>query len=53
MLAAQLVELALVEGSGNMTLERAKEIATLGLDYISVGALTHSVKGLDMSFKAC
>ncbi|MDE6448858.1 MAG: nicotinate-nucleotide diphosphorylase (carboxylating), partial [Muribaculaceae bacterium] len=24
-----------------------------GVDYISVGALTHSVKGLDMSFKAC
>ena len=41
----------LVEGSGNMTLERAKEIATLGLDYISVGALTHSVKALDISMR--
>ena len=27
--------------------------AECGVDYISVGALTHSVKGLDMSFKAC
>ena len=41
----------LVEGSGNMTLERAKEIATLGLDYISVGALTHSVRALDLSMR--
>lgn len=41
----------LVEGSGNMTLERAKEIALLGLDYISVGALTHSVKALDISMR--
>lgn len=41
----------LVEGSGNMTLERAREIATLGLDYISVGALTHSVKALDISMR--
>ena len=41
----------LVEGSGNMTLERAKEIATLGLDFISVGALTHSVKALDISMR--
>lgn len=41
----------LVEGSGNMTLKRAKEIATLGLDYISVGALTHSVKALDISMR--
>ena len=41
----------LVEGSGNMALERAKEIATLGLDFISVGALTHSVKALDISMR--
>ncbi|MDR1811354.1 MAG: carboxylating nicotinate-nucleotide diphosphorylase, partial [Candidatus Fibromonas sp.] len=33
-----------LEASGNMTLERVKEIANLGLDFISVGALTHSVK---------
>ena len=44
-------DIVLVEGSGNMTLERAKEIATLGLDYISVGALTHSVKALDISMR--
>lgn len=42
---------ALIEGSGNMTLERAKSIATIGLDYISVGALTHSVKALDISMR--
>ena len=41
----------LVEASGNMTLERAKEIATIGLDFISVGALTHSVKALDISMR--
>ena len=41
----------LVEGSGNMTLERAKQIADLGLDFISVGALTHSVKALDISMR--
>ena len=40
-----------MKGSGNMTLERANEIATLGLDYISVGALTHSVKALDISMR--
>ena len=42
---------AFIEGSGNMTLERAKQIAELGLDYISVGALTHSVKALDISMR--
>jgi len=40
-----------LEASGNMTLERAKEIADMGLDFISVGALTHSVKALDISMK--
>ena len=35
----------------HMTLERAKQIATLGLDFISVGALTHSVKALDISMR--
>ena len=38
-----------VEASGNMTLERIREVAALGVDYISVGALTHSVKALDIS----
>jgi nicotinate-nucleotide pyrophosphorylase (carboxylating) len=40
-----------LEASGNMTLERVKEIADIGLDFISVGALTHSVKALDISMK--
>lgn len=37
------------EASGNMTLERIPEVAALGVDYISVGALTHSVEAFDMS----
>jgi len=40
-----------LEASGNMTLERVKEIANIGLDFISVGALTHSVKSLDISMR--
>lgn len=37
------------EASGNMTPHRVAEVAALGVDYISVGALTHSVIALDMS----
>jgi len=40
-----------LEGSGNMDLERVRRIANMGLDYISVGALTHSVKALDISLR--
>jgi nicotinate-nucleotide pyrophosphorylase (carboxylating) len=40
------------ESSGGITFETLKEYANCGVDYISVGALTHSVKSLDMSFKA-
>ncbi|MGB0392108.1 MAG: nicotinate-nucleotide diphosphorylase, partial [Salibacteraceae bacterium] len=40
------------ESSGGITLETVAEYASCGVDYISVGALTHSVKGLDLSFKA-
>ena len=40
------------ESSGGITLENLREYGETGVDYISVGALTHSVKGLDMSFKA-
>ncbi|MCL2100175.1 MAG: carboxylating nicotinate-nucleotide diphosphorylase [Fibromonadales bacterium] len=40
-----------LEASGNMTLERVKEIADIGVDFISVGALTHSVKALDISMR--
>ena len=42
-----------VESSGNITLDTIRGYAEQGVDYVSVGALTHSVKGLDMSFKAC
>jgi nicotinate-nucleotide pyrophosphorylase (carboxylating) len=40
------------ESSGGITLETLRQYAECGVDYISVGALTHSVKSLDMSFKA-
>ncbi len=42
---------ALVEFSGNVTLEKIEEISKIGVDYISVGELTHSVKALDLSLK--
>ncbi len=38
-----------LEVSGNMTVEKAKEIAKTGIDFISVGAITHSFKSLDMT----
>ena len=41
------------ESSGGITYETIRDYAEQGVDFISVGALTHSVKGLDMSFKAC
>lgn len=40
---------AKIEASGNITLENIKEVASTGVDYISVGALTHSVKAFDIS----
>jgi len=40
-----------LEASGGVTLERAAEIAATGVDYLSVGALTHSVEALDLSMK--
>ena len=42
---------AILEASGNVTLERVNAIAATGVDVISVGALTHSVKALDISLK--
>lgn len=54
-IAKQAVELinkrALTEFSGNVELSNIKEIAEIGVDYISVGALTHSAKILDFSMK--
>ncbi len=38
-----------IEASGNMTLEKAQKVARCGVDFISVGAITHSFKSLDMS----
>ena len=40
------------ESSGGITLDNFRQYAECGVDFISVGALTHSVKSLDMSFKA-
>jgi len=42
-----------VEASGNMTLNRIAEVAKTGVDFISVGALTHSVTALDISMLFC
>ncbi len=42
-----------IESSGGITFATLREYGECGVDFISVGALTHSVKGLDMSFKAC
>ncbi len=41
-----------IESSGGITDKTLRDYAECGVDFISVGALTHSVKGLDMSFKA-
>ncbi len=40
------------ESSGGITFDTIRDYAVQGVDFISVGALTHSVRGLDMSFKA-
>lgn len=42
-----------LESSGGITFDTLRDYGECGVDYISVGALTHSVKGLDMSFKVC
>ena len=41
---------ASLEASGGLTIERAREVARTGVDFISVGALTHSAPALDLSF---
>lgn len=48
----QIAGRAETESSGGITIDNLREYGECGVDYISVGALTHSVKGLDMSFKA-
>lgn len=42
---------AIVEFSGNVSLENVKDISEIGVDFISIGALTHSAKILDLSMK--
>lgn len=50
--AVQVINHAVeVEASGNVTLERVRSIAETGVDFISVGALTHSARALDISLK--
>ena len=41
---------AKLEASGNVTLDNVRQVAETGVDYISIGALTHSAKVLDVSF---
>ncbi len=41
----------LLEASGNMTLERLPRVAATGVDYVSMGALTHSARAVDISFE--
>ncbi len=41
-----------IESSGGITIDTISDYGKAGVDFVSVGALTHSVKGLDMSFKA-
>ena len=42
---------ALVEASGGVTLDNVRAVAETGVDFISIGALTHSVRALDISLE--
>lgn len=42
----------ITEASGGITIDNVREYAACGVDYVSIGALTHSVKSLDLSLKA-
>jgi len=42
---------ALIEASGGVTLDKVRDVAKTGVDFISVGALTHSARALDISLK--
>jgi len=51
--AVQLIgDFCKTESSGGITLETARKYAECGVDYISSGALTHSVSNMDLSLKA-
>ena len=41
----------LLEASGNMTLERLPRVAATGVDFVSMGALTHGARAVDLSFE--
>jgi nicotinate-nucleotide pyrophosphorylase (carboxylating) len=41
----------LLEASGNMTLERLPRVAATGVDFVSIGAITHSARAMDVSFE--
>lgn len=51
----QAVEMAsgriLLEASGNITLDNAREVAETGVHFLSIGTLTHSVEAFDFSFQ--
>ena len=49
---AMIGDQCLTESSGGITLETARKYAECGVDYISSGALTHSVHNMDLSLKA-
>jgi nicotinate-nucleotide pyrophosphorylase (carboxylating) len=40
-----------LEVSGNVTLERLPRLALVGVDYVSMGALTHSARAMDLSLE--
>ncbi len=46
---AMIAGRAKIEASGNITLDRLRDVAATGVDYISIGALTHSVSAMDIS----
>ena len=50
---AKIGDFCKIESSGGITVENMREYAECGVDYISVGALTHQIKSLDLSLKAC
>jgi nicotinate-nucleotide pyrophosphorylase (carboxylating) len=41
----------LLEASGNMTIERLPRVAATGVDFVSMGGLTHSARAADVSFE--
>jgi nicotinate-nucleotide pyrophosphorylase (carboxylating) len=50
-IARELAPHVLIEASGGITLENVRAYAETGVDFISVGALTHSARAMDISFK--